>query len=300
MAESRAQEYAARLDELTRSAEELTPEAQRRIVLLLDAALREILADLAHRDPASYSAAHLQALKTQVELAMQQFGDQAAAQVQRIEDQAYRQAAKSIDAAVAVGTGTIAVQPVIDQATLRVVQGYTADLITGLTRDAAAKINAAIQRAYIGQATLAQLTAQIGSVLEDGKFSGLFSQVGNRALGIATNEIGRIHSLASFARIRDLKQRHPTLKKGWRHTPVAKVPRITHILANGQTREPEEPFLVGGEDLMYPRDPSGSPGNTINCHCLLYPALSDDDLKPTGRERALLKKYGIAVVPTRS
>ena len=30
----------------------------------------------------------------------------------------------------------------------------------------------------------------------------------------------------------------------------------------------DEPFRVGGEDLMYPGDPNGSPGNVINCQCV--------------------------------
>ena len=30
----------------------------------------------------------------------------------------------------------------------------------------------------------------------------------------------------------------------------------------------DEPFLVDGEELMYPGDPSGSPGNIINCQCV--------------------------------
>lgn len=30
----------------------------------------------------------------------------------------------------------------------------------------------------------------------------------------------------------------------------------------------DEPFVVDGEELMYPGDESGSPGNTINCHCV--------------------------------
>ena len=30
----------------------------------------------------------------------------------------------------------------------------------------------------------------------------------------------------------------------------------------------DEAFEVGGEELMYPGDPSGSPGNIINCQCI--------------------------------
>jgi SPP1 gp7 family putative phage head morphogenesis protein len=44
--------------------------------------------------------------------------------------------------------------------------------------------------------------------------------------------------------------------------------RSTHAAANGQTVRVDEPFEVGGESLSGPGDPSGSPGNVINCHCV--------------------------------
>jgi hypothetical protein len=298
MADSRAQAYAGQLDLLTRQAEALTPEARIRIVKLLDDANREILADVARSKPESYSSARLQALKAQVDRVMAEFASQAASQIDDLEKKAYEQTAVQIDATVAAASGTLMVQPVVDQAMLRVVQGYTADLIGGLTHDASAKINAAIQRGAMGGMNLQQLVEQIGGILEDGKFSGLFSQVGERAMSIATNEIRRLQSVVSMARIRDLAPHHPGLGKGWRHIPVAMVPRISHILAgpaNG-IKQPDEPFLVGGEELQYPRDPSGSPENTINCSCLLYPAFSADQLKPTDGERELLKSYGLSVV----
>jgi hypothetical protein len=43
--------------------------------------------------------------------------------------------------------------------------------------------------------------------------------------------------------------------------------RPTHADANEQTREPSQPFSVGGEPLMFPGDPRGSAGNVINCRC---------------------------------
>lgn len=49
--------------------------------------------------------------------------------------------------------------------------------------------------------------------------------------------------------------------------------REAHRLA-GLTYSPDtpipldEPFVVDGEELMHPGDQSGSPGNTINCHCV--------------------------------
>ena len=295
MAESRAQAYAEQLNLLTKQATALTPEARIRIVRLLGEANREILADIARSNPDSYNAARLQALKAQVDRVLEEFSRQASSQVGAIEQTSYEQAALGVDRTVAAGTGTVLVQPVIDRAALQVVQGYTADLIGGLTHDMSAKINAAIQRAFLGGSTLQQLVGQIGTQLEGGTFSGLFSQVGERAMSIATNEIMRVHSLASVARIDDLATRHEGLMKRWKHIPVARVPRIGHLLADGQICKPDEPFTVEGEELMYPRDPSGSAENTINCHCLVQPYLAAEQLKPTDQERELLKSYGLSV-----
>ena len=300
MADSRAQDYAEKLDALTHAAEALTPEARRRILALLEEARREILADLGAAQPGSYSSARLQALKAQVDRVMDQFAQQASSEVEKLQQQVYIQTAKSVGAAVSAGTGQLAVQPVIDEATLRVVQGYTADLIDGMSRDSAAKVNAAIQRAYLGRMDITELASQIGTARYGAEFTGIFGQVGRQTVDVAMNEVMRVNSIATQARINDLAPHHPTLGKGWRHIPVAMVPRISHLLADGQVVKPNESFTVGGEKLRYPRDPAGSPANTIFCHCLMYPALAAEDLKPSDRERDLLKSYGISVVSARA
>ena len=43
--------------------------------------------------------------------------------------------------------------------------------------------------------------------------------------------------------------------------------RATHSIASGQRIPLDQKFVVGGERLKYPGDPSGSPGETINCRC---------------------------------
>lgn len=47
--------------------------------------------------------------------------------------------------------------------------------------------------------------------------------------------------------------------------------RDEHLAADGQQRDIDEPFDVGGEALQFPGDPSGDPGNIINCRCTLLP-----------------------------
>lgn len=43
--------------------------------------------------------------------------------------------------------------------------------------------------------------------------------------------------------------------------------RPGHAEADGQEVDIDEPFIVDGEELMFPGDPSGSAGNVINCRC---------------------------------
>jgi hypothetical protein len=45
--------------------------------------------------------------------------------------------------------------------------------------------------------------------------------------------------------------------------------KFNHRKADGQRRAQKKRFNVSGEHLMYPGDPSGSPGNIINCRCVL-------------------------------
>jgi len=49
-----------------------------------------------------------------------------------------------------------------------------------------------------------------------------------------------------------------------------------HAAANGQTVPIDQAFRVGGENLMHPSDPAGSPENVINCHCVAIPVDSDE------------------------
>jgi SPP1 gp7 family putative phage head morphogenesis protein len=49
--------------------------------------------------------------------------------------------------------------------------------------------------------------------------------------------------------------------------------RDAHYAANGQVVKIDEPFMVGGESLMYPGDPSGSAGNVIQCRCTILPVV---------------------------
>jgi hypothetical protein len=152
-----------------------------------------------------------------------------------------------------------------------------------------------VQRAFLGGQSMAEIDDAVGTAMEGGKFSGIFTDVGDRAFRIAFNEILRIHSIAGQARLEDLASRNKAIKKRWMHIPAARVPRVGHMLADGQTVAVDEPFEIEGEELMFPRDPSGSPENTIFCHCVSVPVIEHADLHATAEDHATLAAVGLSM-----
>lgn len=54
-----------------------------------------------------------------------------------------------------------------------------------------------------------------------------------------------------------------------------------HLDMNGVKVDANKPFFVGGEEIMYPGDPSGMSGNIINCRCkVVYTIKEDEDGLP--------------------
>jgi hypothetical protein len=177
--------------------------------------------------------------------------------------------------------------------------GLLTPTFPGVSKDAAEKLNAGIQRAVLGGQSIDDIIALVGRAIGGDKFTGLFSDIGKLAESIVLNEILRMHSIAGQARLEEFAGQVPGVKKRWLHIPVARVPRPSHVLASGQVREVHEPFNVGGEALMYPRDPNGSPENTVDCHCMMVPYMAPSALQPTPGQTSLLKDLGIEICVTK-
>lgn len=85
--------------------------------------------------------------------------------------------------------------------------------------------------------------------------------------------IAQTETSAAYGVGRDKAMRRAGIKfKAWLTSGNSNV-REAHLIA-GETYSPDtpipidQPFIVDGEALMFPGDPAGSPGNTINCHCI--------------------------------
>jgi len=288
-------EFAAKVAELIRQARAFRPEVRKRVIELLEEARRKIVAEVAGQDAASFTSVQMQAMRAEIDRALEEFRRQLTTSVNASQAEAFRLGELIVGQPLQAAGLPAPSFFGVSRDTLAIAQAYTADLITGLSKDAAAKINAAIQRSFLGGQSVAETIQQIGKALSKGQgFSGLFSPIGERAETIALNEILRVHSIAAQARLEDAAETNPEIKKQWVHTHIG-IPRQTHLRADGQVRAVGQPFDVGGEELMFPRDPGGSPENTINCHCLLRPYLSEEALRPTPAQEQLLKDLGIEV-----
>lgn len=89
-----------------------------------------------------------------------------------------------------------------------------------------------------------------------------------RARTVAVTEVHRAYNMGGTAAALRVQQREsgPRLLKRWDSKDDSAV-RPAHRLADGQVQFVSQPFVVAGEALMAPGDPSGSPWNVINCRC---------------------------------
>lgn len=86
-----------------------------------------------------------------------------------------------------------------------------------------------------------------------------------RSKVVAVTEVNRAFHFGSLALAMQARGR---IVKKW-IAREDKSTRPAHANADNQIRPVMQPFIVGGEGLMAPGDPSGSAWNVINCRCEL-------------------------------
>jgi SPP1 gp7 family putative phage head morphogenesis protein len=103
--------------------------------------------------------------------------------------------------------------------------------------------------------TVAQLAARVRSA-----FNNLADVDANR---IAMTETGSAYGAGRAQGMRQAGVRW----KQWLTSGDSNV-RPAHAKANGQAVKVSDPFIVDNEELDFPGDTNGSPGNVINCRCV--------------------------------
>lgn len=91
----------------------------------------------------------------------------------------------------------------------------------------------------------------------------------SRAMTIARTETHKAANVSEFTRAKEASvDAGLNVIVEWLSTNDGRV-RDSHKHANGQKRPIGQSFLVGGDAMKHPADPSASAANTINCRCVL-------------------------------
>jgi len=264
MATRKEKAFARKVRELIKKANSLEDASVKRVISLLADVRKDVAATVASTE---WQAYHLPQMKASIERSLQEFGMQYGVDMREMQREFWEKGVELVDLPLRqVGIATAI--PEIDTAALAILQGYSSDLVTGLTKSANRQITSEITLGLMGQKSPYDVMGAVGRNLKD---KSIFKSIAHRAETIVRNEAGRVLSAASQARQESAASVVPGLQKQWHHGHSSKVPRLAHIAAHGQIRNVDEGFDVGGEKLMYPRDPGGSAKNTINCGCISIP-----------------------------
>jgi hypothetical protein len=209
-----------------------------------------------------WQAYHLPRLKHAVERAMQQFALKYGIDLRDAQMQFWGEGINMVDQPLSVVGLNLAI-PAVDNTVLGIMQGYGADLVSGLAADANRQIVKEMSLGLMGGKSPYEVMQAVGTNLTD---KSIFKSIADRAETITRTECGRVLEAATQARNEKAAEVVPGLQKQWIYgSAPRRMPRLAHMAADGQIQDVDKPFHVGGEDLMYPKDPGGSAKNTVNC-----------------------------------
>jgi len=136
------------------------------------------------------------------------------------------------------------------------------NLLSGVPDEVHQSVEAQLDEGLKAGESKGELSARIRSLFND--------MSKGRADTIAQTETGGAYS---FARDEGMKETGVAQKR-WLSAPDDRT-RISHQMADGQTVPINEPFIIQGEELMFPGDSSqASADNVINCRCVSVSVLS--------------------------
>jgi len=162
-------------------------------------------------------------------------------------------------------------------------RSYTAAFADPIMNTSIAEIQGVFKRAFKEGASIPEMERSLealfqqwvdGDLSEIDKDATLFAEARMppyRLETIARTETMRMSNAGAGALYKDWGVH----RKEWLATNDSRT-RPSHSAANGQVVSIDQKFEVGGALLMQPGDPSGPPGETVNCRCTVLPWFTDE------------------------
>lgn len=240
---------------------------------LLEDARGRIKAELA-ATPSDFQAWQLPNIQQSIDQTLGEIGDELGRRGSAHLSAAHGLGVDLVDAPLKAGGIRIAgVMPDVDLRQLMAMRTFLVDRMKDVTAEVATKVKRQIGLVMIGALNPADAATGISGMVDGDR---------GRAITIMRTEMGRAFSVATQERQAQASTVLPGLKKQWRRSGKIHS-RISHDAADGQVVDVDKPFVVGGVDLMYPRDPKAPAKETVNCGCVQLPFMEHWDVRQPDR-----------------
>ncbi|MGD9638376.1 MAG: hypothetical protein AB7U85_04890 [Alphaproteobacteria bacterium] len=242
-------------------------DTEQEVFRLLQEANKEITATLAGA-PTDYQQWSLSNLQKSIAVVTDELGENLASSATKGASDSWNAGIGLVDNSINAATGInlAANLQQIDTKQLMSMRTFLTDRMKDVSKQAAQRINSNLGLVMIGAKTPFEAVSNVKTILND--------KAGSRARTILNTELGRAYSCACQERMADAAEAIPKLKKQWRRSGRVNS-RHDHDLADGQVVDVDKPFIVGGHELMYPRDPKAPASQTVNCGCVALPYMED-------------------------
>lgn len=164
--------------------------------------------------------------------------------------------------------------PAVDLRQLRGMKAFLTDRVADITLTAANRINSQLALSIIGVQSPSAVVPKVQKILGGSR---------SRALMLVRTELGRAYSTATQERMDQAKPILPGLRKQWRRSGKLHA-RPDHVIADGQLQDVDQPFIIAGVKLRFPRDPEAPAEHTINCGCSSLPWMEHWEVKNPDRK----------------
>ena len=221
---------------------------------------KQTLDEIGRASITEWDAYHLKQMLNSIEHQIDNFSAKAKAEADGLLEESWGMGRNLVDIPLAdagIYTGFR-----LSTSALDTLKDFTFHKIEGLSEAAWDKIRGELTLGVMGGKTPQEVAKAIGKNLTD---PSIFTSIAHRAEVITQTEMGRVFSTATELRMEQAADHVDGLEKMWRHVGHPKVPRLTHLAADGQHVPVNESFSIGGVEMMYPRDPGAPIEETINC-----------------------------------
>jgi hypothetical protein len=232
----------------------------RSMLALLEELQGQVRTELGKAALGSWDAYHLRHYLDAIEGQVEVFRRTAQAEAGGLLDTAWNQGKALVDNPLA--TNGIYTGFYLSTSVLDTLKDYTFHRIDGLSAAAWDRVKGELTLGVLGGKTPQEVAKAIGENLND---PSVFKSIADRAEVITKTEMGRVFSEASQLRMEQAAESVEGLEKQWLHAGHPKVARLAHVAASGQHVPVNEPFKIGGINMMYPRDPGAPLEETFNC-----------------------------------